>query len=94
MNLPAIDWSIDSVVRDQYSKEIDETFLETINMCTLEQIVDFPTRGSKTVEIVLTNILYLINRCTPRVGMSDHETTPLIDIEYHAKRYKPKTKLN
>ena len=26
MNLPDIDWSIDSVVRYQYSKEINETF--------------------------------------------------------------------
>ena len=75
INLPDIDWSIDSVVTYQYSKEINETFLETFNMFTLEQIVDFLTRGSNTLQIVLTNRPNLVNRCVPYMGMSDHETT-------------------
>ena len=57
-------------------------------MCTLEQI-DFPTRGSNTVEIVLTNRPNVVNRCVPHMGISYHKTTVLIDIECHVKRYKP-----
>ena len=54
-------------------------------MYTLEEIVHFPTRGSNTLEIVLTN--RLVTRCVPDMGMSYHETTVLTDIEYHDKIY-------
>ena len=89
MNLPDIDWSIDSVTSYQYSKEINEAFIQTFNACNLEQIVDFPTRGSNILEIVSTNRPNLVNKCVPYMGMSDHETTVLVDIECNTKRCKP-----
>ena len=44
-NLPDFDWSLKSIVKHQYCKEINEVFLESLDVINAEQIVDFPTRG-------------------------------------------------
>ena len=57
-----------------------ECFLDTSSTCNLEQIVDFSIKGSNTLEIVATNRLNLINKYSPTIGLSDHETSILLDI--------------
>ena len=72
-----------------YLKDINDCFLDTFLSCNLEQIVDFPTRGTNTLEIVATNRPNLVNKCTPNMGISDHETTILLDMNCHAKEANP-----
>ena len=74
--------------KNQYSKEINEKFLETFSKCDLQQLVDFPTRRNNILDIVATNRPNLLNKCEPIAGMSDHETMVLLDIECHAKIFK------
>ena len=88
-NLPDINWPTNSIIKNQYSKEINETFLETFSKCDLQQLVDFPTRRNNILDIVATNRPNLLNKCEPIAGMSDHETMVLLDIECYAKRSKP-----
>ena len=88
MNLPDIDWSTNSIVKFQYLKQINESFLETFNECNLEQIVEFPTRGLNILEIVATNRPNLVNKCEPIAGISDHDTAVLLDVDCHAKKVK------
>ena len=59
----------------------------------MEQIIDFPTRGENILEIVATNRPNLIYRCLPYPGMSDHDTTILLDIDCHPKKTKQKSRL-
>ena len=48
MNLPDINWKTNSIIKHQYLKDINECFLDTFLSSNLEQIVDFPTRGTNT----------------------------------------------
>ena len=89
INLPDIDWKNYSVVNHQYSKLINETFIETFENCNLDQIVHFPTRVNNTLDILATNRPTLVNRCVPQPGLSDHDTTILADINCYAKKSKP-----
>ena len=89
MNLPDKCWETNSVIKHQYLKDINDCFLNTFLSCNLEQIVDFPTRGTNTLEIVSTNRPNLVNKRTPNMGIGDHETTILLDINCHAKNSKP-----
>ena len=90
MNLSDIEWSTNSITKYQYLKQINESFLETFNVCNLEQIVEFPTRGFNIHEIVATNKPNLVSKCEPIPGLSDHDTAVLVDLHCHAKKLKPK----
>ena len=84
-----IDWSSNSIVSHQYSKQINECFIDTFDYCCLDQIVDFPTRKQNTLDILATNRPTLVNKCSPHPGVSDHDTTVLADIDCHPMRSKP-----
>ena len=88
-NLPDIDWSSNSIVSHQYSKQINECFIDTFDYCCLDQIVDFPTRKQNTLDILATNRPTLVNKCSPHPGVSEHDTTVLADINCHPMRSKP-----
>ena len=88
MNLPDINWQTNSIIKHQYLKD-NECFLDTFLSCNLGQIVDFPTRGTNTLEIMATNRPNLVNKCTPNMGISDHETTILLDIIVMLKSLNP-----
>ena len=93
MNLPDIDWTTNTIINHQYVKEINESFLEAFETCNMEQIIDFPTRGENILEIVATNRPNLIYRCLPYPGMSDHDTTILLDIDCRPKKTKQKSRM-
>ena len=88
-NLPDIDWENNSIVGHQYAKIINESFLDTFDDCGLEQIVRFPTRINNTLDIVATNRPTFVNRCIAYPGLSDHNTSALVDIVCHPIRSKP-----
>ena len=90
MNLPDIEWSTNSITKYQYLRQINESFLHTFNVCNLEQIVEFPTRGFNILEIVATNRPNLVSKSEPIAGLSDHDTAVLVDLDCHAKKLRPK----
>ena len=88
-NLPDIDWLLKSVVKHQYCKEINEVFLESLDVINAEQIVDFPTTGDNTLDLLLINRVSLLNKCCVIPGFGDHQSAFLADIECHPKKQKP-----
>ncbi|XP_071479519.1 uncharacterized protein [Diadema antillarum] len=87
-NLPDINWSTGSIESHQYTNAINKHFLSTFSDAGLTQIIDFPTRGEKTLDLFLTNRPSLITKCVPLPGVSDHDMV-LILSDTRAKRQKP-----
>ena len=54
-NLPDIHWKDAAIKGFQNSKLLNEQFLETFDKYKLTQIVDFPTRKQKILDLLLTN---------------------------------------
>jgi intracellular septation protein A len=54
-SLPDMNWSSLTVTSNQYSYAMTDTYLDILRNCNVEQIVDFPTRGNKTLDIFLTS---------------------------------------
>lgn len=54
-------------------------FLDLIHDSNLEQIVSFPTRKDHVLDLFMTNIPSLVNRCEPLPGIVDHDIV-YIDI--------------
>ena len=92
-NLPDIDWSNNSITSYQYSKTLNESFLETFERGIMKQLVDFPTRLENTLDLLLTNRHGLLNTCTPIMGFGDHDTGILADTFCCPKRHKPVKKV-
>ena len=88
LNLPDINWKSVSIEGSRYNTSINETFLETIKECGLEQKIMFPTRMNNTLDLYLTNRPSLVNRCESLPGLSDHDIA-FIDSNVSAKRHKP-----
>ena len=53
-NLPDIDWQTDSIQGHNYPVGINKSYINLINDIGCQQIVDFPTRSSNTLDIFLT----------------------------------------
>ena len=87
-NLPDIDWSSESIVGHQYTVALNNCFLSTFHDLGMSQIVDFPTRLDKTLDLFLTNRPTLVSKCIPLPGVSDHEMVFTIS-DVRAKRLKP-----
>ena len=87
MNLPDIEWTTNSIKTHQYLKELNQCFLDTFDITNLDLIVDFPTRGASTLEIMATNRPSLINKCSPHIG--DHETSVLLNMNCQPNKSKP-----
>lgn len=71
-NLPDIDWESESITSNQYPKLLNENFLSCLSDNGLEQMVDFPTRYSNTLDIFATNRPSFVQKCKPMPGLSDH----------------------
>ena len=70
MNLPDIDWDLNTVVHHQYPSCINERFIDFLANCGLSQVVTFPTRNNN---ILATNKPDLVTACEPLSGIGDHE---------------------
>ena len=88
LNLPDIDWDTESMTSCNYPRRISECMLDTMHDLSMEQIVNFSTRGNNILEVFMTNTPSLVNRCEPVPGVSDHETAVFIEACIVAKRQK------
>ena len=61
-NLPDINWFSNAVSGNNYKREISDSFLQAVGNCSLEQIVDFPTRDNNLLDIFLTNTDPLLSK--------------------------------
>ena len=89
INLPDIDWETNSLIGYSTTRLINNTFIECLEHNNLDQIVSFPTRGNKTLDILTTNRPSLVNACSPMPGISDHDTAVLAEVDCSPKRDKP-----
>ena len=48
-NLPDIDWKIKSTYGYQYSKQLNKRFIDLIDSCGMEQVVNFPKRKQNLI---------------------------------------------
>ena len=60
-----------------------------MDQLNLSQIVNFTTRKSNILDLILTNRPGLTERCEPDIGFSDHETAIIADIFCHPQKIKP-----
>ena len=74
-NLPALDWSKHPDSNQPRAKE----FLKFCSDFGYEQLINFPTRGDKFLDLVLTNDPLLVSRLTvgPPFSTSDHDSVTL-----------------
>jgi hypothetical protein len=68
--------------------EFDNAFLGTFTDSGLQQMVDFPTRNTTTLDLFLTNRTSFINRLKPMPGISDHEAI-FVDSDVQVKLQRP-----
>ena len=87
-NHPDIDWESNQVVRHQYPRALNESFLQAIADAGLEQLVNFPTRGDRTLDGILTNRPTLTIRCEGLPALSDHDLV-FTEVNIQAHRRKP-----
>ena len=88
MNLPDIDWETEKITSHQYRKSLSETYLQNLADVGLSQIVNFPTRGSNTLDVIITNRPTLVGQCEPMPGLCDHDVV-FMDLSVRAYRKKP-----
>ena len=84
-NLPDINCSSNAVSGNNYKKEISDSFLQAVENCGLDQIVDFSTRDNNLLDIFLTNRPSLIQTCKS-LGINDHEIVYMdsdLSVKYH-----------
>ena len=87
-NLPDVKWSTNEVVGHQYRKSISESVLHMLANVGMEQMVDFPTRGDRTLDLIFTNHPSLVNVCEDLPALSDHDVV-FLDMYAKAQRQKP-----
>jgi hypothetical protein len=61
-----------------YSKKVNQTYLDLAAEHSLEQMVDFPTRGDNTLNLVFTSHPSYVERCKPLPPIADKMTTFLM----------------
>ena len=60
-------------------------FVQILEICNMNQIIDFPTHKNNTPEILFTNRPTLIHKLTPYPGLSDHDTIIQAEIDCRAR---------
>ena len=72
-NLPDIDWNYFSTTGHNYSRSINQIFLDLICELGLSQTVDRPTRGKNILDLFFTSNLDLHQKSQVIPGVSDHD---------------------
>ena len=74
-NFRNIDW-----VTGQCSRDIEQTFMDTIHDNLLHQFIDTPTRGSNILDLAFVGCLSSINSfdILPPFGLSNHNIIEII----------------
>ena len=89
-NLLDINWTDIVIQGTQNPTRVNQTFLDIVADNNLEQLVDFPTRKSATLDLIFSSHPSFIERCKPMpsIGNSDHDIV-LLDTILVACRPKP-----
>ena len=89
-NFPDISWDTLKVEGTRYSSRVSQAFLDTVSDNSLEQMVDFPTRKDKTLDLLFTSHPSYIEKCKPlpSIGNSDHDIV-LLDTSFVSRPPKP-----
>ena len=77
------------VSKHQYTKQINEHFLDTFSKLGLSQMVMFPTRLDNTLDVFFTNRPSLVNSCEPVPEISDHDAADYVHSDIMPKRHRP-----
>jgi hypothetical protein len=74
-NVPDIDWPTLTIKGSQYPDRTNKDILDIVRDNVFEQIVNFPTRKTKTLDLILTTHPSFSTRCKslPSLGKSDHD---------------------
>ena len=72
----------------QNRRSISQTLINMANDTSLEQIVNFQTRGSNILDLLFMNRPSLVSRCEVSEGVSDHEAI-YVEAEVAVKRLMP-----
>ncbi|CAG2211775.1 unnamed protein product [Mytilus edulis] len=88
-NLPDIDWKNYTIQGTQTSRDINNAFLEMAANLNIQQLVDKPTRGDNTLDVLFTSHPGQLNRCKtiPPLGNSDHDIV-LLDFSHGLQKPK------
>ena len=89
-NLPDINWIDLTITGSQYPNRLSKSFLEMVADNSREQLIDFPTRKDKILDIFLTTHPSFKQRCKPMpsIGNSDHDNL-LLDTSTTVRKPKP-----
>ena len=88
-NLPDIDWETKSIIGSQYPKSLNVSFLETLDLCNSDQLVNFTTRKNHTLDLLITNRQSFVDKCLPIPGFGDHDTAISVDVACQPMYSKP-----
>ena len=88
-NLPDVDSQTITILKYQYAKHINELFINTFATLGLSQMVTFPTRLNKTLDVFLTNQPSLVNWCEPISEVSDHDVEVYVNSDIMPRRQRP-----
>ena len=91
-NLPDINWKTDNIEGHQYPISISQDFIDLFRDIGCQQVIDFPTRQSNTLDIFATNRPSLVSKCLGLPGLSDHDVI-LIDTTITAQKRRPVRRL-
>ena len=72
-----------------YPKQLNERFIDLIDNCRMEQVVNFPTRKHKTIDLLITNRPSFINKFITVPGFGHHDKAILCDLICHPQATKP-----
>ena len=82
----------DSLSSNSYTIPFDRGFIDVLHDVGSQQMMDFPTRNDNTLDIFCTNRPFLLQRCVPIPGLSDHAVI-LVHTNILPARRKPTQRL-
>ena len=88
LNLPDINWIVNTIMGHQYPLSLSERFLAFQDDNFFVQFVTFPTRNKNTLDIFATNCPSLVNKCFLISGIGDHDGV-FINLDITINHDKP-----
>lgn len=88
LNLPDINWFLQSIEGIWNSVTINQRFLSCVHHFALEQMVYFQTRLNATLNLFMTIIPFLVDKCRPAPGVGDNDIV-LVTFFASVRRSRP-----
>ena len=92
-NCPSIDWPTTTLAPNPRYPAISQQLMDIADDHSLTQVVDKPTRGNNTLDLLFTNNSSIVNRVEtlPKLGQSDHDVVFVeINIKPETRPQKPR----